>query len=141
MIDFIRSIKRFFRNLWDYKRFLWENNWWDSYYIFYSLREKLRVDVKYYKKYGIHLYVQKDIDRMEFCIKLLNRIINDEYLNNALLFFEKEYPNWLDYALTDKCKYDKKWFRRCSKNSDRQKQQDINYLFKYIGKHIQEFWD
>jgi hypothetical protein len=133
------NIKNFLKNIWIYRKFLWNDRWWDDYYIFFMLREKLKADVIRYEKYGIHLYKQDQIDKMKLCVKLLNRIINDEYLDRALLFYEKKYPDWLKYRLGENPEGE--WFLKCTRQSDVQKQKDINYLFKYLSKHIQEFWD
>ncbi len=133
----------FFKNIFKYRRFLWTNHWWDSHYIFYMLREKLIVDVEYYKKYGCHLHAQNDIDEMEFCIKLLNRIIKDEYISNALMPYNKKYPDWRDLIEynADKRMQGQRLFHRCCKRSDRQEKQDVDYLFKYLSKHITSWWD
>lgn len=32
-------------------------------------------------------------------------------------------------------------FRRAGKHSDYMEKQDIEYLFKYLNKHIQKWWD
>ena len=132
------NIKNFIKNLIKYRRLLWIDRWWDDYYIFFMLREKLIEDVKKYKKYGIHLYVQKDIDKMEFCIKLLNRICDDGYLKNALFFYNKKYPEW--GSLTEELD-EPKMFHRCCERERYLKQQDIDFLFKYMSKHILGWWD
>ena len=128
----------FIKNIWHFRKFLWENRWWDYYFIFFMLREKLKVDVKYYKKYSLNKYAQDQIMQMKLCIKILKRINDDNYLENALFFFEKEYPNWMKNLNSIA---DEKWYKRCISRADKQKQQDIEYLFKYLCKHIQNWWD
>jgi len=47
-----------------------------------------------------------------------------------------------DNANTENKKHqEKKEFSRLSQNVEKMKQQDINYLFKYMTKHIQGWWD
>ena len=136
------NIKSFIMNLWNFKKFLWVNRWWDSHFIFFMLREKLKVDVKYYKKYGHHLYVQRDIDKMELCIKLLNRIIDEDYLTRALIPFNKKYPEYEFEDIFQEWKDEKNNnFHKCCKVSERQEKQDIEYLFKYLSKHTRSWWD
>ena len=133
------KLKRFFRNLWDFRRFLWNNDWWDSYHILYMLREKLKVDVKYYKKYHMNAHPEPIINSMELCIMLLNRIIKDDYLMNALRPYNKKYPNWLFKGVMNIP--NPKWFKRCGDIAHRQEKQDIEYLFSHMNKYIKIWWD
>src|SRR6056297_786579 len=133
-----RNPKRFILNIITYRKFLWKNNWFDHYYIFFMLSEKLKNDVRMYKKYSYHAHPEKIINSMELCIMILNRIINDDYLQNALMFYEKQYPDW--YTDLRDIPYDR-WFRRCAEQEERQRKQDVGYLFGVMSKHVRSWWD
>lgn len=144
-----RLPKNFLINIWKYKRFLWNDFWWDSHHIFYMLREKLKNDVKMYKKYAWNLNADGLIEEMELCIKLLNRIIKDEYLDNALIPFDKKYSNWMEknFLIKDgkymgfSDKKQSKLFSKAGERSELQLKQDVEYLFKIMNKHILTWWD
>ena len=153
--DFWYNIKFFCRNFWNYKSFLWNNNWFDSAYIFEMLKKKLQIDIKYYKKYGYGLYSYKLTNQMELCIKILNRIIDDDYISNAFVHHDKK---WGDISLDiekegklilsrnkvitkDEEKQERAESSKLHKHSDYMKKQDIGYLFKNMNKHILSWWD
>ena len=129
-------MKNFIKNIWNFRKFLWENRWWDYSFIFFMLREKLKIDVKYYKRHSINKYACDQIKRMNLCIKVLNRILEHDYTENALSFFEKDYPDWHRTK-----NYDKKRFVKCLQQEERQQKQDIEYLFKLLTKYIRTWWD
>ena len=95
---------------------------------------------KYKKHSCIAEYQLKNIvDSMSLCIMILNRLIDDNYLFNALHFYEKKNPDWMLNGVGGIP--DEKWFGRCSKRVDKQRKQDIDYLFKIMSKNIENWWD
>ena len=161
IIDLYYNIKYFFLNLIKYRRFLWEDRSYDSYYIFYMLREKLSHDVGYYEKYGNHVHVQKDIDNMKLCVKILNRIIEDDYHEKVFKHHNKKWgePEFRVEDVEDRAGYcelfidrenvksqedkeqERKEFRKLSKHEGYLKQQDVNFLFNFMSKHIKSWWN
>ena len=135
------NCKNFFINIYKYRNFLYINSWCDHYFIYYLLREKLVNDLKMYKKHScIAEYQLKNIvDSMSLCIMILNRLIDDNYLFNALHFYEKKYPDWMLNGIFGIL--EGKWFDRCSKRVDKQRKQDIDYLFKIMSKNIENWWN
>ena len=91
------NCKNFFINIYKYRKFLYTDSWWDNYFIYYLLREKLVNDLKMYKKHScIAEYQLKNIvDSMSLCIMILNRLVDDNYLHNDLHFYEKKNPDWM----------------------------------------------
>lgn len=131
--------KNFIHNLWAYRKFLWTDRWYDDHYLYFMMREKLRHDRGMYKKYSLNLHSQDQINSMKRCILVLDRIINDNYFDNALYFYEKEHPDW--YGDITRDIPDRKWFRRCSDKASKQRQQDIDYLWSLVGKYSKSWWD
>lgn len=139
--DFYYNFKNFFINIYKYRKFLYINSWCDHYFIYYLLREKLVNDLKMYKKHScIAEYQLKNIvDSMSLCIMILNRLIDDNYLFNALYFYDKKYPDWM---FGDGIEVpDPEWYRRCSAREEKQRKQDIDYLFKIMSKNIEGWWE
>lgn len=140
----LRNINNAIANLWHFREVILHDQWWDSYFVFKVLKVKLEKDVKQYEKYGIHLHVQNDIDKMQACIRLLDRITKNEYLDNALMFFNKEHPDYFDDIDFDNRYIDKgiqKKLSRLYKQSGRQEKQDVEMLFDLMKKHIKDWWD
>jgi len=110
---------------------------------------------------GQHLYREKDADKIKLCINLLNRLIKDEYHEMVFKDHDKKWGeshfNFIplndgsecsqleityDNAITDKEKNQQsKEFRKLSPKVEEQKKQDIDFLFDYMKKHIQGWWD
>lgn len=98
---------------------------------------------------------KKCAKQIKIAKNLAKRLIEDDYLSNSLVEHEQKYPDYLDlglsmeqrkeskfYKLIDKNSEDeKRSFARCSKHADYLKEQDINYLFDYLKKHIEDWWD
>lgn len=138
--NFYYNCKNFFINIYKYRKFLYTNSWWDHYFIYYLLREKLLNDLKMYKKhsYIAEYQLSKIINSMSLCIMILNRLIDDNYLHNSLYFYDKKYPDWMLNGIFGIP--DEKWFSRCSNRSDKQRKQDVEYLFKIMSKYIESWW-
>lgn len=98
------------------------------------------------------LNAEKMADRIRLAKLLTKRIIDDEYLSNALIEYKKRYKEeplfktertsnglWA-YKITEDKKQVKLW-DKWSKHSDYMKKQDMEYLFKYLNKYIEGWWD
>jgi hypothetical protein len=149
------NIKYFFKNLWHYKGFLWNNRWWDHHFIFEALRYKLNHDIPYYEKYGMsvnsHLYAKK----MKLCVMLLNRIIDDNYLSNVYKYHDEKWGDldmifnddnsihiYRPKVITEEDKIqERKEDKILRKREDYLQKQDINFLFDTMKKHILTWWD
>jgi hypothetical protein len=125
------------------------------------LHKKLTIMEKNIRENGHHLYREKDADKIKIAVNLLDRLIKDEYYENVFKHHRKKWGeaefNWTDVEgdpdylelkvtrpkiLTEKDKeQEKKEFRILSRKEAKQKQQDIDFLFNHIRKHIQGWWD
>ena len=147
------------KNLWKWKKVIWNDRWYDSYFLFKLLKFKLENMEYKFRKDGMHLNNGKDADKMKICILLLDRIIKDEYHDNIFRYHDKKWGepelSWDEYdnensilnithknVLTegDK-KQENKEFRILSKRESKMKQNDVNYLFKLFSKYILMWWD
>jgi len=140
---------------------IWSDRNWDHTFIYMMLRNKLKNQEQYIRKYGIHLYAERDADNMKVCILLLDRLIEDNYHVMAFKRHDEKWGEanmtWPDYDAkpgysilkidrpnvnTEKEKaQERKEFRTCSKHEGYLIQQDLDLLFKTMRKHIQAWWD
>jgi len=145
---------------------IWSDRNWDFYFIWTLLHRKLYLMEKHIRQHSHHLYKERDADQIKICVNLLKRILDDEYYENVFKNHDKKWGkthfNWkkidgeefgykeevcsLDItrenAKTDEEKAQQtKEFRILSTKVEEQKKQDINYLFDYMKKHIQGWWD
>jgi hypothetical protein len=158
--DSYYNIKNGIPNLIKWFPIIWKDRDWDFYFIFVLLHRKLKNMEKHIRSYSHHTNSEKDADQIKLCVDLLKRILDDEYHENVFKDHDKKWGEgrmvWED---TDDCELSKldiirdnanteeekeqetKDFRRLSPNVEKLKQQDINYLFDNMKKHIQCWWD
>ena len=171
-----RPFKCYIKNIKDYIRYdipygvenlikwfsvIWINRDWDYWFIYKILHKKLDLMEKHIRKHDNHTRAQQDADSIKKCVLLLERLIKDEYHENAFKPHEKKWGE-SDMIFTDiesspgTCKLDivypnvntpedeeleKKDFKRAMDHEANMKQQDINMLFDLMKKHIQSWWD
>lgn len=162
-----RSIRRALVNYKRWWKVIGKNYNFDSYYIYELLRHKLIIDEKFYRSDGAWgMGANKLADQMKLCIMLLNRIMDDNYHENAFYFHDKKWGeldmwstphkkkngdistelhelsfNRRKICNTNEYEQELKESRRLYKHADYMRQQDIDYLFKTMAKRIQGWWD
>lgn len=125
------------------------------------MRHKLHLTEQYIRNKGIHKYAKKDADKIKLCINLLDRLIKDEY---HIMAFKDVDKKWGDIEMsftscednpefsqlhitrpgikTEKDKIqEKKEFKLACEHEQYLINQDLEYLFKKMNKHIQGWWD
>ena len=162
VLDFFRyDITAGVKNLIRWFPVIWKDRNWDYNFIYMILKYKLHLMEKNIRNYGHHVRAEQDADKIKICVNLLDRLIKDEYHDNA---FKSHYKKWGDakmsfHDLKDepglcqlkidypnvKTEEDKKeqskGFRICSVLEQNLKEQDLDLLFKLMRKHIQGWWD
>jgi len=157
--NFFGSIKDGIENLIIWFPVIWKDRDWDQFYLYIILRKKLINMEKYQRKYGISTVSEKTADEIKVCVNLLNRLINDDYMETV---FRKHDEKWgeiniefepytdnlskalmtRENVLTEKNKEDEvKEFKRLCKHEDMLRKQDVEYLFHLMNRHIQGWWD
>lgn len=139
---------------------IWNDRWWDHYFIWKILYKKLEIMEKNIRKNGCHLHNDKDANQIKLATLLLKRLIDDNYYENV---FKHHAEKWgeitLDFkgtennnlyrsllgrekAITDKqIEQENKDFKRIMDKPEKMKKQDIEFLFNYMKKHIEGWWD
>ena len=81
----IRSIVYGIKNLWKWRKTIYKDRDWDYWYIFEILKVKLQFQSKHFRMYGYHESSEREAQRMELCIRLIDMVQNEYYLDNALM--------------------------------------------------------
>jgi secreted Zn-dependent insulinase-like peptidase len=154
--SFLRGIK----NLIIWFPVIWEDQWRDDIFFFILIRKKLILMEKNFRKNGHHVGNEKDADKMRTCINLINRIYEDDYIEQAYKNHDKRWGQveWSSSPTDNKYvrdivrkypnvktkndeKLQEKEAIRCSKLVEMQINQDIEMLFKILTKNIRSWWD
>jgi len=131
--------KLFIKNIWIYKKILWSNNWFDSYFLLEIIKTKLDYDATQYKKNGNSVNSVNYAKEMEYCSLLLKRLINDTYEDEHLKYHNIKWGELNTSTVPSKThpKCIKLIFSRKNIITDKQKKQESK---EYI-QHIQDAWD
>jgi len=156
-----RQIRQGIKSLIIWFPVIWQDRWYDHYFIYAILRHKLHLMEHNIRLYGIHTKHIEDADKIKKCVILLDRLMKDEYHENV---FKDHYKKWgepkmrfedydkdpelqelhIDYPKVqteeDK-KLQTKEFRLKSKSVQEMINQDVEMLFTLMRKNIQTWWD
>ena len=118
---YVRRIIRRIKNLIRWLPIIWKDEQWDYYHIFEILKHKLIFTAEHTRKYGFHTSSDYDADRMMLCVRLIEKVQNEAYMEELIN----------DDELTQE------------KLNAAMKKQDKaqRLLFKILDKHIQGWWD
>lgn len=124
------KIYRFFHNLakiWEYSCFLWNDYDWDYIYILKLLKIKLRRTRERIFKNALIGDYKKVVKQIKLAELLIDRIIEDDYSNG---YYEEKVP--IKGKIDTMVKY---------RHQQGLLDQDWNYLWNHIKKHMQTWWD
>jgi hypothetical protein len=159
--DWYYDVKNGVPNLIKWFPVIWKNRDWDHSFIWLILHKKLTLMEYCIRNYGHHVYNKRDADQIKLCINLLDRLIKDDYHDNVFKYHDQKWGQlhlrFIDIkdnpeisrvnitrpkiiTIEDK-KQERKEFRRLSEKVEKQRKQDIYFLFDYMKKHIQGWWD
>lgn len=82
------------QNLWRWKRIVWLDRNWDHRYIFDILQFKLEQQAKYISKRDFHTEAKRDAERMQTCVRLIEKIKTEFYATEYMDYHETNY--WFD---------------------------------------------
>lgn len=126
---------------------LWKDRNWDHWYILEILKHKIRFQREHITKENRHASAHRDGRNMRIAEALIDRIQKCEYVNKDWEEHFKQYPSrWA-------CKDIEKELNRPNKPGEREdilrigerekymKNQDYDYLFKHLKKHMESWWN
>ena len=153
--NFYRPFKNYFHNLVKYRRFLAQDYWFDHHYLFEMLRDKLEKDALNYRKYGVTTIADKYADQMEYCVDILNRLVDDEYDQIELKPHDEkwgdiEFPTKMEGEVRlnrpnvhtkEDNEQESSEFMNHIQTAMNKKDKDVSDLFDYMSLHILKWWD
>jgi len=159
-IDICYKIKGI-KNIFIWIPILVEDRQWDHGFVLIMLKKKFELMEKFFRKNGHHTDAEKDADNIKLAINLLDRLIEDNYMDHAFVPHKKKYGEshilWQDIPNSKSKKllieYDvkintleekekeRKLFLQCCNREDYLRKQDLNLLFKHLKKHLFTWWD
>lgn len=118
---YFRSFKQGLQNLWKWKKIIYKDRDWDYSYIFEILIAKLEFQAKYLREYSYHTSANYDASKIMLCVKLLERVQSEYYLDEAFNAEGLTKESW-DKAIArhDKAK---------------------RLAFKILERYIERWWD
>jgi hypothetical protein len=137
---------------------IWNHRNWDSHYTLIVLKKSLTDLRKVIDDNKTHVGYEKDVKRMTICIECLNRIIADEYHENAFKHHDRkwgELRTWFEEYSENTCQMifhrpnantkneveqERKECRRCLEHKRMLEKQDIEVLFDTL-KYCKGWWD
>jgi len=159
--DFFRNIRLGIPNLIKWAPVIWKDRDWDQYFLYVILQFKLKQMEKLQRQHGISVNSNDYADQMKTCILLLDRIIKDDYLTNALKPHEEKWgESRLNFKplpdnaelfegiftvekVTNKKEKGQENKERMAlyKHVDNLQKNDLDLLFKNMRKYVEGWWD
>ena len=87
------SIKQFFKRIYNLYRWLpiiWKDQDWDTHYIWEILKFKLKNQADYIGSKDRYINAKRDAEIMNLCIRLINKIQNEDYEHEWSKYYESE---------------------------------------------------
>jgi len=88
------------KNLIRWLPIIWNDQDWDTNYIWNIWKFKLKNQADYIGKKGHHVNNERDAQRMMTCVRLIERIQDEYYLHEPHTYHEVKW-NWDDYVESD----------------------------------------
>jgi hypothetical protein len=80
-------IKQFFRRIYNLYRWfsiIWKDRDWDYWHTLEILKTKLKFQSEHFRKHGYHISSEREAEKMELCVRLIDKVQNEYYLDEAL---------------------------------------------------------
>lgn len=121
---------------------IWHDRDWDYCYLYNILYFKLKNMEQLHEEYSdLFVNSKKKIRQLKIAKNLAKRLFEENYISNVIMGREERYDLALKKFLrNDKNSTDLKWFERCYEHADYMEEQDREYLFNLIKKHICDWW-
>ena len=116
-----KYIKYGVQNLYKWFWIIWKDRDWDHYYIFQILKFKLEKQAKHLTEAGYHESDQREAERMMTCVRLINKLQNEDY-------YEEMYQH-------------KKLTSEIVSKYQAKHNKAKRLLFKILEERIEQWWD
>jgi hypothetical protein len=141
---FRRSIPNFVKNVWRFRKPLWNHNWWDNHASLEFLQVSLTHMADNIEKYGIEIDGPrlKKVEKMRRASQLIQNYINDSYSEMAeselgeLILHDWEFEDIPDKETPEEKEHNTKVFKRTHEIES----QEWNELFEILkGQDVNKF--
>ena len=97
----------FIKNVWSFRRELWDHRWWDYSFTLRMLKRSLEIQEQGLSSMGIEesLSLEKKLRKMRRAIELLKNKIEDNYISRTEEIYGEVYLGELEFEETDNGKY------------------------------------
>jgi hypothetical protein len=152
------NLKYGIKGLYNWIPVIWNDRQYDDYFLFKILRHKLILMEREYRRINVYVGQEKDHKKIQLCVYILNRIINDDYFFNAFMFHDKKWGSPTlecenigngknrvhikhKNVITEEDKKKQKFeFSKCVEHENYLIKQDRDYLFNILNKHSDKWW-
>jgi hypothetical protein len=149
--SFIQGIK----NLINWFYIIYFDRDWDYCFLYKILHHKLKsMENFHYSNNTFAVNSERTAKQIKIARILCERLIDGDYLENAMIPYDNKYdsgvilgskpvegkPGWSQLVFSEDKKQNE-LYRHCSKHSDYMENQDKNYLFEWMKKHIDGWWE
>lgn len=151
---YFRRIKYGISNLVLWLPIIWSDRHWHENYIFIILHKKLIHMEKFFRSKNVYA---ENSEEVAYQIKLvkeaLSRIIEDKYLEEETVNYDKKYGDkeLFTFEKTDNKNYSKlvwtenedmkREFSEASSRAEKRRKDDQDFVFSFMSKHINGWWD
>jgi len=155
-----RNLKYGIKNLIAYFKLIWNDRDYD--YVFWLKMNRLKFSrmENTIRNHGNHVDSSKDADNINDAIKIIDRMLEDNYHERAFMLHDKKWGelqiDWKDSEYCKDCKeaqfnragvnseneeQERQEFIKCSKHEQYLREQDLKYLTKIINKYLFTWWN
>lgn len=124
MIHKLKNILTGLKNLWKWRKVIYKDRDWDSWYIFEILKTKLKFQAEHFIKYGYHESSSVEAKRMLECVDLIDKVQNEYYIEEGIKGLSD--LEWSDAM-----------FKEATEKHDEAKKR----LFEMIEDNIERWWN
>lgn len=121
MVRRIRELYLNIRKVFYYLPVIWRDRYWDHSFIWLLMAHKLKRCEDYFREYGMSVGHKDQAKQIKICRLLIERMASEDYGENPKIGELKD----LNYFDLEDFRY----------------QQDMDYLFRMMKKHLRSWWD
>ena len=150
------DIKHGIKNLIRWFPVIYNDRDWDQNYIYRLLEYKFKHMEEFFRSDKVWSAKALNVAReLQIAKNLCKRLSEEDYLISAMMWHDQKFedvewdelfkhsddnPRLIKYV-GDSNIDRRKSFERCGKHSKYMEEQDLDYLFKHLRKHIEGWWD
>jgi len=154
MFNWFYTLRRNIKNLIKWFPIIWSDRDWDYHYILAILQAKLEFTKQFFLSDNTYcVEANETANEVSEVLEILDRLIKNQYLEEALKPFDEKYPDYdwsLEFEQCDNGYYklvnkntseQKELKSKCYREKERAKEKDFDDLFILLRKNIENWWD